>query len=552
MATVQELKDALMKADSAGDTESARILANALRNSLSAQGQPSEVVAPEPQVQEPTIGQRLGRQAGLTGRALTEGVLGAIDVLGAPIRSGLEQVLGRPVQPAGPMIANMLGLPQPQTPTERIVQDVSQAVTGAGTGVGVAGLARPVSRVGQAIQSALTAAPGVQQTAAGLSAAASGATREMGGGEAAQMATGLVAPLALAPVAFATARRTAVPKPQQQTLQEAQKVGYKITPTEVNPSILQQGMKGISGKIATQQAVSVENQATTNNLVKQALGVPPEQTLSIDTLSAIRSNAGQAYENLAQSGRLGFMTTGLSRYNNRLDKIAEPFKKIAKDFPGAQVSPVIQLVQSSKFQSADAASVLARIRQLRTAADDAFRSGNTDIGRASRGIADAMEDALETHLSSLRSPEILNEFRNARQAIAKTYTVEKALNNATGNVDASVLASELRKKRPLTNELKQVAKFAQAFPKEVQMPERIGGTPGISVADVYVGGLGAAISGSPTAMTAIAARPSIRSLITSSPYQRLMAVPGGPLASQRFTPREIVGAGLLGPVYAEQ
>jgi hypothetical protein len=510
------------------------------------------MTAPEPQTQEPSLRQRLGRQAGLTGRALTEGALGAVDVLSTPIRAGLEQVLGHPIQPAGPMIANMLGLPQPQTPTERIVQDVSQAVIGAGTGAGVAGLARPVSRVGQAIQGALTAAPGVQQTAAGLSAAASGATREMGGGETAQMATGLVAPLALAPVAFATARRGAVPKPQQQTLQEAQKVGYKITPTEVNPSIIQQGMKGISGKIATQQAVSVENQATTNNLAKQALGVPTDQTLSLDTLSAIRSNAGQAYENLAQTGRLGFMTTGLSRYNNRLDKIAEPFKKIAKDFPGAQVSPVLQLVQSSKFQSADAASVLARIRQLRTAADDAFRSGNTDIGRASRGIADAMEDALETHLSSLRSPEILNEFRNARQAIAKTYTVEKALNNATGNVDASILASELRKKRPLTNELKQVAKFAQAFPKEVQMPEKIGGAPGITALDVAYGGVGAALTGNPSAVAAIAARPSIRSLITSTPYQRLMATPGGPLASQRFAPREIVGAGLLGPVYAEQ
>lgn len=511
------------------------------------------VQEPAPQAQEPTIGQRLGRQAGLTGRALTEGALGAIDVLGAPIRSGLEQVLGRPVQPAGPMIANMLGLPKPQTPTERIVQDISQAVTGAGTGASVAGLARPISQVGQAIQSGLTAAPGIQQTAAGLSAAASGATREMGGGETAQMVTGLAAPLALTPVALATARRAVVPKPQQQTLREAQNLGYKVTPTEVNPSMLQQGLKGISGKVATQQAVSIENQATTNNLAKKALGIPPEQELNLDTLSTIRSNAGQAYENISQSGRLGFMTTKLALrdYNKKLDKIAEPFKKIANDFPSAQVSPVIELVESSKFKAADAASVLARIRQLRTAADDAFRTGNTDIGRASRGIADAMEDALETHLSSLRNPELLKEFRDARQAIAKTYTVEKALNNATGNVNASVLASELRKKRPLTGELKEIAKFAQAFPKEVQMPEKIGGAPGISVADVYVGGLGAAISGSPTAISAIAARPSIRSLITSSPYQRYMAVPGGPLASQRFSPREILGAGLLGPIYAE-
>jgi hypothetical protein len=93
-------------------------------------------------------------------------------------------------------------------------------------------------------------------------------------------------------------------------------------------------------------------------------------------------------------------------------------------------------VESLKSPSFDAAAAVEKIKQLRTAADDGFRSGNTDIARASRSAAKALEDALEGHLQTIGQPDALQAFRQARQQIAKTYTVEKALNPASGSIDA--------------------------------------------------------------------------------------------------------------------
>lgn len=157
--------------------------------------------APEPVVSFGRQVMDVPRQLGLTARYGIEGLAGATDVLGAPIRSGLEQLLGRPVQPAGPMIADVLGLPQPQTPTERVVGDVSRALAGTGGVVGAARLAQPVTQAGRGIAEAIAAQPGVQAVAGGTGAGVAGSVREAGGGPLAQTAAGLLTALGVAPVA---------------------------------------------------------------------------------------------------------------------------------------------------------------------------------------------------------------------------------------------------------------------------------------------------------------------------------------------------------------
>jgi hypothetical protein len=123
---------------------------------------PKSVTIPEPTAPEPVVsfGQQvrdIPRQLGLTARYGIEGTLGAADVLGAPIRMLTEQILGREVQPAGPSIANLLNLPQPQTPTERVVGDISRATAGAGVPVGIGQLVQPArAALSQAPQGAVS------------------------------------------------------------------------------------------------------------------------------------------------------------------------------------------------------------------------------------------------------------------------------------------------------------------------------------------------------------------------------------------------------------
>jgi len=134
------------------------------------------------------------------------------------------------------------------------------------------------------------------------------------------------------------------------------------------------------------------------------------------------------------------------------------------------------------------------------------------------------------------SNNILEEFRDARKLIAKTYTVEKALNKETGTVSAQRLAAELNKGKPLSGELETAARFAARFPKASQAVEGMGSLPQSSPLDWALGGsLAATTANPPLALASVMARPAARSLALSPLVQnRLAQQPSSPNALTRL------------------
>jgi len=117
-----------------------------------------------------------GRQLGLTGRAAVTGAL-SIPTMGADALTGLINLLaGRQVmQPTSQALQGLMtqaGVPSPQTPQERVVQDVTSA------GFGVAGPASMARNMPSAVQEFFTKSLGTQGAAATAGALASGAARE--------------------------------------------------------------------------------------------------------------------------------------------------------------------------------------------------------------------------------------------------------------------------------------------------------------------------------------------------------------------------------------
>jgi hypothetical protein len=305
------------------------------------------------------------------------------------------------------------------------------------------------------------------------------------------------------------------PSPQlADSITKARDLGYVIPPTQANPSVLNRLMEGVAGKISTAQNASARNQEVTNKLAAKSLGLAEDTVITPQVLADLRTTAGDAYKNLGFAGQV---ITDKS-YANALDDIAKPFVVAAKGFPDAPPSPVLNLVQSLKSPSFDATAGIEKIRQLRTAADDAFRSGNTDIGRASKKAAEAIENALENHLSKTGQSDLLSKFKDARQLIAKTYSVEKAANATTGTIDAKKLAAQLQRGKPLSAELKDIAQFSQAFPKASQATESMGSLPQLSPLDYFAGLVGGVSTGGAGA-GAILARPALRAAALSSPVQ---------------------------------
>lgn len=305
------------------------------------------------------------------------------------------------------------------------------------------------------------------------------------------------------------------PTPQmEQAVQQARNLGYVVPPTQANPSLLNRVMEGVAGKISTAQNASARNQEITNKLAAKSLGLPEETVITPDVISNLRNKAGEAYTKLGLSGQVIADKT----YTKALDDIAKPYVVAMQGFPDAPPSPVIKLIDSLKSPSFDAGSAVEKIKQLRTAADDAFRTGNTDIARASRKAADAIENALETHLNKTNQADLLSKFRDARQLIAKTYTIEKAANQTTGTIDAKKLAAQLQKGKPLSGELKSIAQFSQAFPKASQVTETMGSLTQISPLDLALGLIGGVGTGGAGAGVVLA-RPALRAAALSEPVQ---------------------------------
>lgn len=383
---------------------------------------------------------------------------------------------------------------------------------------------------------ALTTEGGLQDRAQGAGLGALGGVAGKGVGDALGAGAGWLAGKARG----AFAGQQAANSQRMGAAQAASDAGYVIPPADLQPGTLSNLVSGFSGKIKTAQEASARNQPVTNTLARRELNIPPDVPLNIDTLKAIRSNAGQAYQ--AVSGA-GVITPGQA-YTQALDDIVQPYVQAAKAFPNAKPNPIVDEINALRSGQFDAASAVAKIKTLRADADAAYGAGNKDLGKALKSGAGALEDAIDAHLAASNAPaQLLQQFREARQTIAKTYSVEKALNSETGDVSAQALANQLRRGRPLSGHLRTAAQAGMAFPKATQALKEAPGA--VSPLDwAMAAGMGTA-TGGPIGLAGLAMRPAARSLLLSGPYQRaaLQQAAGPGLLSQ--LPEQILNQQLL-------
>lgn len=440
------------------------------------------------------LGEELGRQVGLTARAGIKGAVAlpamAADAVSGVVNTGLDAALGRgkgfrfqPTTQALDELMTQAGVATPENARERVVQDVAGSMAGAGGGVAAGKLlAQSAAPATNAIGRLLSAAPGAQTAAAATSGAASGITRESDGGAAAQLAAGMAgAMIPSAAMAGAASRGNKLAQaasenaadlsrnaPKYNTLKESLDAGYVVPPSSVKPTLANTVKESISGKIATAQVASSKNQAVTDSLVRKALGIADDAPLSSEVLSKYRADQHAAgYEPLRNLG--GIQTDA---------KFGQDLADITKKYTGKGTIPAIQkteideLVQAHRAAGFDAGDAVDAIRVLRDNAKDAFRKGDSALGKANRDLASAYETMFDRVLPN---GALLDDYKAARANIAKSFTVEDALREGAGTVDARKLAAQLQKGAPLSGELKTIAKFASNFPKAAQPPEMVAG-----------------------------------------------------------------------------
>lgn len=338
------------------------------------------------------------------------------------------------------------------------------------------------------------------------------------------------------------------PSLSQQTFEAGRQEGYVVPPATVRPGVRTRLLEGISGKAATQQEASLRNQEVTNRLAAQAIGLSPNEPITLAALKSIRDDAGKVYAGIRQAGRI----TTDPQYKQDLARIGQTIADISDEFQGANVGArddifdLIKTLNKDNFGSNAAVSYLNQLRE--DAANNLAAEGarSRALGMAQKRAAEALENAILRHLRATGKEGLADSFGAARTLIAKTYDVQSATNLQTGNVRAKELAKMLANEEPLSGELRTIGRFGATFPKAT---EEITSSPAVSAADIYGSllGTGALFSAgggalSPVALGMPLARMGVRSGILSETGQNVLTRPYQGVPGRAFT----AGAGLLG------
>jgi hypothetical protein len=480
MATLEQLSAALVKADAAGNAEDAKALADAIRG----------MRAQSPKVDD----------------AIDAGAKNFANESGTAMR--FLQGAGKAVHDVGQGLGQMVGLTSRADVEESRRIDAPLMKTGvaanAGNIVGNLGMMAPVALAGGLTVPA-AAAVGVGTGLAQPSTSTGETLTNMAlggvGGAVGQKAGNMLAEAATNRAAKITALNVAN-TPKLAAAREASAMGYVIPPDDLNANMLTKTLSGLSGKIKTAQEASARNQTVTNNAAKAAIGLAKDDVLDAAALKAVRDKAGLAYKAVAD-----------------LPEIAP-----------AQASTLTNSRAVEAFKPKQALQELKQARNDATAWYAAYaRSASPDDLTKAKGFASTakeLESKFEDYATQLGRDDLLPALREARKLIAKTYTIEKGLNEVTGDVSASVLAKQLAKGKPLEGDLRDVARFGAAFPKASQaLKESPKATSPLDWGAALAASAG---TSSPLPMLMVGARPLAREAVLSGMAQRAAMKDIGP------------------------
>ncbi len=282
------------------------------------------------------------------------------------------------------------------------------------------------------------------------------------------------------------------------TLRAGLEEGYMTTPGSVTPQSKHIMAERMAGKTNLEQLMSVNNQDVTNKLARRAVGIDDTAPLTSENMLAIRNaEYKKGYEPVE---RLGQVSTD-AQYLDDMIRVEAKYTGPEKSFPGAAPDEVTRLLKTftvGKFDAKDAVQVM---RQLKEEARANFTKGDTAVANAQADIAKALENQIERSLAVAPTPNaatLLEQFRLSRQRMAISHSIQDAIREGSGSVEAKRLAKALQDGKYLSNELKTAAQFSNVFPRVSTPPSTIGtpaagtmmGTPVSGFGGLLGGGLG--------------------------------------------------------------
>ena len=271
----------------------------------------------------------------------------------------------------------------------------------------------------------------------------------------------------------------------RKTVQQASERGLPLPPSAINnaPKILQYLEKvGVPARL--QQDIQKQWNSRINDLTAQEVGIDPRQGLSRETIEQARQPALDVY---SQIRKIPTPFSYTPEYVKQVNGIANEMESISKEYPNVISSKEVSQIKSdlikpkkvidpllgTQFKNEmNPSHAMTLIQQLRSEATNTLKSTTYNpeterVAYAKLDAAKAIEGLVDANLKTGQNAVLYKQFQAARTQLAKTYDVESALNDATGNVDP-VKLSRIDQRTgggKLTGELKAAAQAASAFPR---------------------------------------------------------------------------------------
>lgn len=268
----------------------------------------------------------------------------------------------------------------------------------------------------------------------------------------AMVARGVKAPAsrALARAETEAADLKSVNSVKDTTVNRARDLGYVFPPSEVQGSFLGNQLESVGGKAAIGQEVNRRNQQVTNAVGRREAGLAENEPLSVNTLTAARS------------------------------RMAGPYREVTALSPAA--AEALERVQTLRQDAKDLWSDYGVNRRVET--KKAAQKADSD--------AQHQELIIDAEAHNLGVPGLVTRLRQARQALAKNFDVEAALNVGSGDLNAAIWGRMLDRGRPLSGDLETAARAAEAMGRYTKDVSAVP-SPGVSkLKPVAAAGLGLA------------------------------------------------------------
>jgi hypothetical protein len=291
-----------------------------------------------------------------------------------------------------------------------------------------------------------------------------------------------------------------------------------------------------AGSTKLDYGASYKNQRVTNKLIKQEMGLAPDEVISAKSLADLREKAGNAYKDVKAAVPQLKVTP---EFKQALQNSNSKFAKARADFPeyfrNKEIQQLVKDLSKPEFSAEGAIEMQKVLRSDGYTNLKAFdKPKQQALGEAQLNAARAIDDLIDQNLNMKAPPGVKNfqsklatNLAQARKKIAQSYAVEGALNDATGNVSAKSLAKLWEKDGTLTGGLKDVAQTHKAFEKQLRDVDKLPATANESISnmDVAKGAVLAGLGHGVISAISTAGRAAVKPTLLSDWYQAMNVKP---------------------------